>query len=102
MIEHQVYSNAFAYLLECGQSDCGFSHLETSKYIYGSGDGGFYPSTQRHYRRLIYYYIILLHVSVVRPSSGKNILIARVTQLTSQVKSSQAENILIAGVTQLT
>jgi hypothetical protein len=30
----------------------------------------FYPSTQRHYRRLIYYlYIIMLHVSVVRPSS---------------------------------
>jgi hypothetical protein len=25
-----------------------------------SGDGGFYPSTQRHYHRLIYYYIILL------------------------------------------
>jgi hypothetical protein len=36
-----------------------------------SGDGGFYPSAQRHYRRLIYYYIILLHVSVVRPSSGR-------------------------------
>jgi hypothetical protein len=34
-------------------------------------DGSFYPSTQRQYRRLIYYYIILLHVSVVRPSSGK-------------------------------
>jgi hypothetical protein len=35
--------------------------------------GGFYPSTQRHYRSLIYYYkyIILLHVSVVRPSSGR-------------------------------
>jgi hypothetical protein len=32
----------------------------------------FYPSTQRHYRRLIYYlYILLLHVSVVRPSSGR-------------------------------
>jgi hypothetical protein len=33
-----------------------------------SGDGFFYPSTQRHYRRLIY---ILLHVSVVRPSSSR-------------------------------
>jgi hypothetical protein len=30
--------------------------------------GFFYPSTQRHYCRLIYYlYIIWLHVSVVRP-----------------------------------
>jgi hypothetical protein len=37
-----------------------------------SDDGGFYiPSTQRHYRRLIYYYIIFLHVSVVRPSSSR-------------------------------
>jgi hypothetical protein len=36
-----------------------------------SGDGSFYRSTQRHYRRLIYYYIILLHVSVVRPSSSR-------------------------------
>jgi hypothetical protein len=36
-----------------------------------SGDGSFYPFTQRHYRRLIYYHIILLHVSVVRPSSGR-------------------------------
>jgi hypothetical protein len=38
MIEHQVrvHSNAFACLPEYGQSDCGFSHLEMSKYIYGS------------------------------------------------------------------
>jgi hypothetical protein len=36
-----------------------------------SGDGSFYPSTQRHYRRLIYYYIVLLHVLVVRPSSER-------------------------------
>jgi hypothetical protein len=34
-------------------------------------------STQRHYRRLILL-LVLVHVSVVRPSSGKNIL-ARVT-----------------------
>jgi hypothetical protein len=34
---------------------------------------GFNPSTQRHYRRLILL-LILLHVSVVRPSSGRNIL----------------------------
>jgi hypothetical protein len=37
----------------------------------GSGDGDFHLSTQRHYRRLIYYYIILLHISVVRPSSAR-------------------------------
>jgi hypothetical protein len=37
-----------------------------------SGVGFFYLSMQRHYRRLIYYlYIILLHASVVRPSSGR-------------------------------
>jgi hypothetical protein len=42
-----------------------------------SGDGGFYPSTQRHYLRLILL-LILLHVSVVR-----NILLARITQLTT-------------------
>jgi hypothetical protein len=40
----------------------------------------FYPSTQRHYRRLILL-LILLHVSVVQPSSGRNILLARTTQL---------------------
>jgi hypothetical protein len=34
MIELQVHWNAFAYLPEYGQSDFGFSHLETSKYIY--------------------------------------------------------------------
>jgi hypothetical protein len=38
-----------------------------------SGDGGFCPSTQRHYHRLILL-LILLHVSVVRPSSGRNIV----------------------------
>jgi hypothetical protein len=38
--------------------------------------GFFYPSTQRRYRRLIYYYIILLHVWVVRPSSGSKYIIS--------------------------
>jgi hypothetical protein len=37
------------------------------------GDGGFIPSTQRYYRRL-FYYLILLHVSVVRLSSSRNML----------------------------
>jgi hypothetical protein len=32
--------NAFAYLPEYGQSDCGFSHLEASKHIYGCCDVG--------------------------------------------------------------
>jgi hypothetical protein len=37
-----------------------------------------YPSTQRHYRRLILLVIllILLHVSVVRPSSGRKYIIS--------------------------
>jgi hypothetical protein len=34
MIGHQVHLNAFAYLSGYGQSDCGCSHLEMSKYIY--------------------------------------------------------------------
>jgi hypothetical protein len=38
-----------------------------------SGDGGFCPSTQRHYRRIILL-LILPHVSVVRPCSGGNIV----------------------------
>jgi hypothetical protein len=39
--------------------------------LLSSGDGGVsYLSSQRHYRRLILL-LILLHVSVVRPSSGK-------------------------------
>jgi hypothetical protein len=29
MIERQVHLNAFAYLSEYGQSDCGFSHVDT-------------------------------------------------------------------------
>jgi hypothetical protein len=47
-----------------------------------SGDGFFYPSTQRHYRRLILL-LILLHISVVRPSSSRNIFLARIAQLTT-------------------
>jgi hypothetical protein len=47
--------------------------------------GVFIPSTQRHYRRLI----LLLNTtysatcSVVRPSSGRDILLARITPLTT-------------------
>jgi hypothetical protein len=52
------------------------------KLVYESGEGFFYPSTQRHYHRLILL-LILLHVSVVRPSSGRNILLTRITQLTT-------------------
>jgi hypothetical protein len=40
MIKHQVYSNVFTYLPEYSQFYCGFSHLETSKYIYGCCDVG--------------------------------------------------------------
>jgi hypothetical protein len=68
----------------------------TLKGIQTIGDGGFYSSTQRHYRRLIYYvYIILLHVSVIRPSSCKNILIARVTQLTTDPLFYNIANIIM-------
>jgi hypothetical protein len=35
-----------------------------------SYDVGFNPSTQRHYRRLIYEYYLYIHVSAVRPSSS--------------------------------
>jgi phage pi2 protein 07 len=34
MIELKVQSNTFAYLPEYGRSDWGFSHQETSKYIF--------------------------------------------------------------------
>jgi hypothetical protein len=40
MIEYHVHSNAFTYLSEYGQSDCGFSHLEMSVYFYGYWDVG--------------------------------------------------------------
>jgi hypothetical protein len=43
-------------------------------------------------------YIILLHVSVVRPSSSKNILIARVTQLTTDPLFHNIANILVVIV----
>jgi hypothetical protein len=49
-----------------------------------SGDGGFYAPMQRHYRRLILL-LILLHVSVVQPSSGRNILLVRFIQLTTDI-----------------
>jgi hypothetical protein len=47
--------------------------------------GVFIPSTQHHYRKLILLLtlLVLLHVSVVQPSSGRNILLARITQLTT-------------------
>jgi hypothetical protein len=41
-----------------------------------TGEGGVIPSTQRYYRSFFFYYLLLLkllHVSVVRPSSGRNI-----------------------------
>jgi hypothetical protein len=38
MIKPQVHLNAFAYLPEYHQSDCGFSHLEMSKCIHGCYD----------------------------------------------------------------
>jgi hypothetical protein len=44
--------------------------------------GFLYPSTQRHYRRIILL-LKLLHVLIVRPSSDRNILLARITQLTT-------------------
>jgi hypothetical protein len=34
MIKHQGHLNAFAYLPEYGQSDCGFPHLETPNAIW--------------------------------------------------------------------
>jgi hypothetical protein len=34
IIVYQVCLNTFAYLSEYGQSDCGFSYLETPRYIY--------------------------------------------------------------------
>jgi hypothetical protein len=40
MIEHQVCSNTFPYLSGYGQPDCGFSHLDTSKYVYRCCDVG--------------------------------------------------------------
>jgi hypothetical protein len=39
MIRYQVHLSAFASLSEYGQSDCRFSHLEMSKYIYECCDG---------------------------------------------------------------
>jgi hypothetical protein len=50
--------------------------------------GVFYPSTQHHYHRLILL-LILPHVSVVRPSSGRNMLLARITQLANNTYLSE-------------
>jgi hypothetical protein len=38
MIKHEVNSNVFAYLPECGQSGCGISHLEKSKFMLQCGN----------------------------------------------------------------
>jgi hypothetical protein len=46
--------------------------------------GFFILSTQRHYRRLILL-LIVLYVSVLRPSSSRNILLARITQVTTDL-----------------
>jgi hypothetical protein len=40
-------------------------------------------------------YIILLHVAVVRPSSGKNILLARITELTTGPLFYNIANIIV-------
>jgi hypothetical protein len=40
MIRHQVRFEVFAYLSEHGQSDCGFCHLEMTKYNYECCDVG--------------------------------------------------------------
>jgi hypothetical protein len=56
MIEHQVHSSAFASLPEYGQSDCGFSNLEASKYIYRCGNVG----TSTFDREVSYMWQILL------------------------------------------
>jgi hypothetical protein len=47
--------------------------------VWDPGDGGFIPSTQRYYRRLILLLILLklLHVSVVLPSSGTKYIISQ-------------------------
>jgi hypothetical protein len=77
---HLCFSSVFLRSF-CSFLACVFVCLGVSILV-RPGDGFFIPSTQRHYRRLIYYYIILLHVSVIRPSSSRNILLARITQLT--------------------
>jgi hypothetical protein len=50
MIEHQVHSNAFAYLPEYGQSDCGFDRLcglVVRVLGYRSGGPGSIPGTTK-------------------------------------------------------
>jgi hypothetical protein len=58
-----------------------WNSTESGQAILQPGAGNFNPSMQRHYRSLILL-LILLYVSVVRPSSGRNILSARFTQMT--------------------
>jgi hypothetical protein len=65
-----VWQSRIKYVRTCKWIGELYNH--SYNYVAISGDVSFYLSTQRHYRRLIYYYIILLHVSVVRPSSGRN------------------------------
>jgi hypothetical protein len=57
--------------------------------------GGFIPSTQRYYRRL-FLLLKLLHASVVRPSSGRNIF-ARITRLTTDPSFLEIVNIIEIG-----
>jgi hypothetical protein len=59
---------------------CIYRSTCASTHVYIPSDGVFYPSTQRHYPGLILL-LMMLHVSVVRPSSGRNILLASITQL---------------------
>jgi hypothetical protein len=42
--------------------------------------------------------LVLLHVSVVRPSSSKNILFARITQLTTDPLLQNIVNIIVVGL----
>jgi hypothetical protein len=62
-----LYNNSLVYYLKLG---C----LHPVACV-RTGDGVFYPSTQRDYRRLILL-LILLDVSVVRPSSGRKYIIS--------------------------
>jgi hypothetical protein len=63
----------------------------------------FYPSTQRHYRRLIYYFIIyiILYCYMFRSydhHQAENILITRVTQLTTDPLFDNIANIIVIVV----
>jgi hypothetical protein len=60
----------------------------------GSGDVGFNPSTQRHYRRLIYYLYCYMFRSYDH-HQAENTLIARVTQLTTDPLFYNITNIIV-------